>query len=90
MQANYDFRQELLQWHRPHIRQLDFRPEAHMLEIDNDFTVWIPRDAGEVLTTAARDLQERAYHIMQEMNGIHPGDPTYNTDQDPANYKKTM
>ena len=40
--------------------------------------------------SAARDLQERAYHIMQEMNGIHPGDPTYNTDQDPANYKKTM
>ena len=36
------------------------------------------------------DLHKRAYHIMQVMNGINPGDPTYNTDQNPQNYKKTM
>lgn len=40
--------------------------------------------------SAAKKLQEQAYHIMQVMNGIHPGDPTYNTDLDPANYQKTM
>ena len=39
---------------------------------------------------AAEDLRARAYHIMQVMNGINPGDPTYNTDQCIDNYKKTM
>jgi hypothetical protein len=37
-----------------------------------------------------RKLQQDTYHIMQAMAGVHPGDPTYNTDQDPANYRKTM
>ena len=39
---------------------------------------------------ATRKLQQEAYHIMQEMCGIYPGDPTYNTDQNPENYQKTM
>lgn len=39
---------------------------------------------------AARKLQQDAYRIMQAMNGIHPGDPTYNGDLNPENYKKTM
>lgn len=39
---------------------------------------------------AAEDLRARAYHIMQVMNGINPGDPTYNTDHNIDNYKKTM
>ena len=39
---------------------------------------------------AVRKLQQEAYHILQVMNGINPGDPTYNTDQNPANYQKTM
>ena len=39
---------------------------------------------------AAKKLQEDAYRIMQEMNGIYPGDPTYNEDLNPENYKKTM
>ena len=39
---------------------------------------------------AIKKMQQDAYHIMQGMNGIHPGDPTYHTDQDPQNYKKTM
>ncbi len=39
---------------------------------------------------AAEDLRARAYHIMQVMNGINPGDPTYNVDQNIDNYKKTM
>lgn len=39
---------------------------------------------------AAAAMQALAYHRMQEMNGIHPGDPTYNTDQNPAHYRKTM
>ena len=39
---------------------------------------------------AEEELQARAYHIMQTMNGINPGDPTYNTDQNIDHYKKTM
>ena len=39
---------------------------------------------------AENELQARAYHVMQVMNGINPEDPTYNTDQNPNNYKKTM
>lgn len=39
---------------------------------------------------ATKKLQREAYHILQQMNGIHPGDPTYNTDQDIGSYKKTM
>ena len=35
-------------------------------------------------------LHAEAYHVMQVMNGINPGDPTYNTDQKIENYKKTM
>lgn len=38
---------------------------------------------------AALELQKRAYHTVQVMNGINPGDPTYNTDLDIDNYKKT-
>ena len=39
---------------------------------------------------AAEELRARAYRIMQEMNGILPGDPTYNEDQSIENYRKTM
>ena len=39
---------------------------------------------------AVKKMQQDAYHIMQQMNGIHPGDPTYNTDLNPETYKKTM
>ncbi len=39
---------------------------------------------------AAEELRARAYKIMQEMNGICPGDPTYNEDQNIDNYQKTM
>ena len=35
-------------------------------------------------------IHKEAYHIMQVMAGINPGDPTYNTDQNIDNYKKTM
>lgn len=39
---------------------------------------------------AERKLHREAYHIMQVMNGINPGDPTYNTDQCIDNYVSTM
>ena len=39
---------------------------------------------------AVKKMQQDAYHIMQGMNGIHPGDPTYSTDLTLDNYQKTM
>ena len=35
-------------------------------------------------------LHKEAYHIMQVMAGINPNDPTYNTNQNIDEYKKTM
>lgn len=59
---------------------------------------WVDLHVGEPLfpdhslttVAATKKLQEEAYHIMQVMVGVNPGDPTYNTDQNPANYKSTM
>ena len=42
------------------------------------------------INDAVDKLHQEVYHIMQVMNGINPGDPTYNTDQNIENYKKTM
>ena len=39
---------------------------------------------------ATKKMQQEAYHIMQGMNGIYPGDPTYNEDLNLENYQKTM
>ena len=39
---------------------------------------------------AINKMHRDAYHVMQVMCGINPGDPTYNTDQNLDNYKKTM
>ena len=34
-------------------------------------------------------LHKEAYHIMQGLVDVHPGDPTYNEDQNIDNYRKT-
>ena len=39
---------------------------------------------------ATQKMQAEAYHVMQVMNGINPGDATYCTDPSDTNYKKTM
>ena len=43
----------------------------------------LPREAAE-------KLRAEVYRIMQHMNGIDPGDPTYNEDQNIDHYVKTM
>ncbi len=47
-------------------------------------------DASLPKKQAVEELHARAYHVMQEMCGIHPGDPTYNTNQNIEEYQKTM
>ena len=39
---------------------------------------------------AIKKLQADAYHTMQVMSGIYPGDPNYRMDQNLENYQKTM
>ena len=35
-------------------------------------------------------MHKEAYHVMQGLVGVNPGDPTYNTNQNIDEYKKTM
>ena len=65
MEKNYAFRQELLQWHRPNLRNANVLPNASMLCIDDNFSIVIPSNSGEVLYTAARDLQD---YLLTAMN----------------------
>lgn len=57
-----------------------------------DLHIGEPLFADKTLSPAdaAKKLHEEAYHVMQVMAGINPGDPTYNTDQNPLHYQKTM
>ena len=63
------------------------RPAERIRPLDAEVKI-LPET--KALGTIIRKLQQDTYHIMQAMAGIHPGDPTYNTDLDPANYRKTM
>lgn len=47
-------------------------------------------DRSLPIADATDKLHAEAYHVMQVMNGINPGDPTYNVDQNIDHYKKTM
>ena len=62
MQNNYDFRKELMQWHRPGLR-VEYTPGADEISLEN-ITVLIPADAGEVLLTAAQDFQDFLFTSM--------------------------
>lgn len=42
------------------------------------------------VTSAAEKMRNEAYHDMQIMAGIKPGDPNYNTNHNISEYKKTM
>ncbi|MBE6567111.1 MAG: 1-acyl-sn-glycerol-3-phosphate acyltransferase [Ruminococcaceae bacterium] len=76
---------------------LSFRPRRGLYKLFGkspcvDMHIGEPLLIDKSLTklAAAEDLRARAYHVIQGMNGIHPGDPTYNTDQSLDNYQKTM
>lgn len=47
-------------------------------------------DKSLPVNEAIDKLHKEAYHVMQVLNGINPGDPTYNTNQDIDTYQKTM
>lgn len=47
-------------------------------------------DQSLSMNDAIDKLHKEAYHVMQVLNGINPGGPTYNTDQNIETYQKTM
>ena len=76
---------------------MSFRPRKGFRRIFGkgpfvDLHIGEPLFANKELSVreASEELRARAYRIMQEMNGIMPGDPTYNEDQNIDNYRKTM
>ncbi len=76
---------------------MSFRPRKGLLKLFGkapavDLHIGEPLFADKTLPRgeAEEKLRADAYHIMQVMNGINPGDKTYNVDQNPENYQKTM
>ena len=76
---------------------LSFRPRKGLYKLFGktplvDLHIGDPIFPDKTLSTAEAidKLHKEAYHIMQVMNGIGPGDATYNVDQTIENYKKTM
>ena len=76
---------------------MSFRPRKGLTKLFTkkpqvDLHVGKPLFADKTLSPAeaAKDLQARAHHIMQEMLGITPDHPHYYTDQNPDHYQKTM
>ena len=74
-----------------------FRPRNWFLRIFSkapavDLTIGQPvRHLPDLSRSEATvELQKRVYHIMQGMAGVHPGDPTDNTNLDIDSYQKTM
>lgn len=57
-QLNYQFRQELLEVHKPQRAMPWARPKADDILVDDRWSIWIPQDAGDILYHAARDLED--------------------------------
>ena len=76
---------------------MSFRPRKGLYKLFGktplvDLHIGEPLYADKSLPSAEAidKLHAEAYRVMQEMNGIHPGDSTYNTDQTIETYQKTM
>ncbi|MBQ4050167.1 MAG: hypothetical protein IJD13_00920, partial [Oscillospiraceae bacterium] len=68
MQNEYDFRTELMQWHRPGLR-CAYTPGADEICLENA-TFLVPENGGEVLLTAAKDFQDYLFTSMEVSAGI--------------------
>ena len=76
---------------------LSFRPRKGITKLFTkkpcvDLHIGEPLFANKNLSRveAIDELHKTAYHVMQVMCGINPGDLNYNVDQNIDNYKKTM
>ena len=84
--------------HKPLVPiSMSFRPRRGFLRLFGkgplvDLHIGEPLYADPTLSLreAAEDLRLRTCRVMQEMNGILPGDPTYSEEQEIDKYRKTM
>ena len=58
MERNYDFRQRLVQVHKPGLRLSGARPGGDELVLSDETQIVVPADAGRVIERAARDMQD--------------------------------
>jgi len=63
-EKNYDFRKRLLEVHKSNIRDYNALPQVDEIEINEDWEILIPENAGRVILTAARDLQDYFFTSM--------------------------
>lgn len=57
-ERNYQFRQRMLQVHKPGRRMPGIQPSADQVEITDQWVICVPKDADRVLVNAARDLED--------------------------------
>ena len=57
-EPNYQFRQRMLQVHKPGRRMPGIQPKEDHVEITHRWTIWVPQGADRILANAARDLQD--------------------------------
>lgn len=76
---------------------MSFRPRKGIMKLFGkkplvDLHIGEPIFRDKTLDTKAAEdeMRRTAYHVMQVMNGVNPGDPTYNSVCNSALYKKTM
>lgn len=57
-ERNYQFRQRLLQVHKPDRRDWEVAPEEEQILVDESWEILISKTAPRVMLTAARDMQD--------------------------------
>ena len=67
IERNYDFCQRLLEVHKKDRRDPALRPETDEFEFRDVVRILMPRDAGEITQTAARDFAD---YLMVSMNVV--------------------
>jgi len=63
-ELNYDFRKRMLEVHKPDRRNYDIKPTDSQTQIDNDWSVVLPREFDKVLYNAAKDFEEYLFVSM--------------------------
>ncbi|MBE5867481.1 MAG: hypothetical protein E7293_00760 [Lachnospiraceae bacterium] len=64
IEQNYDFCERMLEIHKKDRRNQDLRPSVDEFEFCSPVRILIPRDAGEITLTAARDFADYLFTSM--------------------------
>lgn len=64
MERNYQFRERMMEVHRPHRRDKSIVKKDDQVEIDLEWVITIPREYDDVLMKACRDLEDYFFVSM--------------------------